>query len=201
MVDTSDEWIVQRTGIRERHIAADGELTSDLAIARRARGARRCRRRRAVDRPDRARDLDARQYLSGRRRVGAGRRSASPTAPPSTCRRSAPASSSALATADGLLKHRRLQARAGDRRGDLLAHPRLDRPHHLRAVRRRRRRGRAGGAAAAGHARGSRRAHRASALRRPPQGQALCRRRAVLDRDRRPSAHGRPRGLQARRRR
>lgn len=30
-VDTSDEWIVERTGIRERHIAADGELTSDLA--------------------------------------------------------------------------------------------------------------------------------------------------------------------------
>ncbi|HEY0441174.1 MAG TPA: beta-ketoacyl-ACP synthase III [Xanthobacteraceae bacterium] len=33
MVDTSDEWIVQRTGIRERHIAAPGELTSDLGIA------------------------------------------------------------------------------------------------------------------------------------------------------------------------
>jgi 3-oxoacyl-[acyl-carrier-protein] synthase-3 len=32
-VDTSDEWIVQRTGIRERHIAADGEMTSDLGIA------------------------------------------------------------------------------------------------------------------------------------------------------------------------
>ncbi|OYD85439.1 beta-ketoacyl-ACP synthase III [Azospirillum brasilense] len=32
-VDTSDEWIVQRTGIKSRHIAADGELTSDLAIA------------------------------------------------------------------------------------------------------------------------------------------------------------------------
>jgi 3-oxoacyl-[acyl-carrier-protein] synthase-3 len=32
MVDTSDDWIVQRTGIRERHIAADGELTSDLGI-------------------------------------------------------------------------------------------------------------------------------------------------------------------------
>jgi 3-oxoacyl-[acyl-carrier-protein] synthase III len=29
---TSDEWITQRTGIRERRIAADGELTSDLAI-------------------------------------------------------------------------------------------------------------------------------------------------------------------------
>ncbi len=32
-VDTSDEWIETRTGIRERHIAADGELTSDLALA------------------------------------------------------------------------------------------------------------------------------------------------------------------------
>jgi len=33
MVDTSDEWIVERTGIRQRHIAAEGELTSDLAVA------------------------------------------------------------------------------------------------------------------------------------------------------------------------
>lgn len=32
MVDTSDEWIVTRSGISERHIAADGELTSDLAV-------------------------------------------------------------------------------------------------------------------------------------------------------------------------
>ena len=32
IVDTSDEWIVQRTGIRQRHIAAEGELTSDLAL-------------------------------------------------------------------------------------------------------------------------------------------------------------------------
>jgi 3-oxoacyl-[acyl-carrier-protein] synthase-3 len=31
-VQTTDEWIVQRTGIRERHIAAPGELTSDLAL-------------------------------------------------------------------------------------------------------------------------------------------------------------------------
>ena len=31
-VDTSNKWIVERTGIRERHIAADGEKTSDLAI-------------------------------------------------------------------------------------------------------------------------------------------------------------------------
>jgi 3-oxoacyl-[acyl-carrier-protein] synthase-3 len=31
-IDTSDEWIVQRTGIRQRHIAAKGEFTSHLAI-------------------------------------------------------------------------------------------------------------------------------------------------------------------------
>jgi 3-oxoacyl-[acyl-carrier-protein] synthase-3 len=33
VVDTSDEWIVERSGIRQRHIAAEGEKTSDLALA------------------------------------------------------------------------------------------------------------------------------------------------------------------------
>ena len=32
-IDTSDEWIVKRTGIKQRHIAAEGEKTSDLALA------------------------------------------------------------------------------------------------------------------------------------------------------------------------
>jgi 3-oxoacyl-[acyl-carrier-protein] synthase-3 len=32
MVDTNDEWIVSRTGIRERHIADDAQFTSDLAL-------------------------------------------------------------------------------------------------------------------------------------------------------------------------
>ena len=32
IVDTTDEWITERTGIKRRHIAADGELTSDLAL-------------------------------------------------------------------------------------------------------------------------------------------------------------------------
>ena len=38
LVDTSDEWIVQRTGIRQRHVAAKDETTADMAIeaARRA---------------------------------------------------------------------------------------------------------------------------------------------------------------------
>ncbi|MEM7255931.1 MAG: 3-oxoacyl-ACP synthase, partial [Pseudomonadota bacterium] len=31
LVDTSDEWIRERTGIQQRHIAADGETTLDLA--------------------------------------------------------------------------------------------------------------------------------------------------------------------------
>ncbi|MCZ7654842.1 MAG: ketoacyl-ACP synthase III [Rhodocyclaceae bacterium] len=31
-VDTSDEWIVERTGIRSRHIAAAGQMASDLAV-------------------------------------------------------------------------------------------------------------------------------------------------------------------------
>jgi 3-oxoacyl-[acyl-carrier-protein] synthase III len=33
MVDTSDTWIRERTGIEQRHIAEEGELTSDLGIA------------------------------------------------------------------------------------------------------------------------------------------------------------------------
>jgi 3-oxoacyl-[acyl-carrier-protein] synthase-3 len=32
MVDTSDDWIVSRTGIRQRHIAGDGQVASDLAL-------------------------------------------------------------------------------------------------------------------------------------------------------------------------
>jgi len=31
MVDTSDEWIITRTGIKERHLVSEGEATSDLA--------------------------------------------------------------------------------------------------------------------------------------------------------------------------
>ena len=32
MVDTSDEWILKRTGIKERHIAAEDEFTSDMGV-------------------------------------------------------------------------------------------------------------------------------------------------------------------------
>ncbi len=33
LVDTSDEWIRERTGIKRRHIAADNETTSDMGLA------------------------------------------------------------------------------------------------------------------------------------------------------------------------
>jgi 3-oxoacyl-[acyl-carrier-protein] synthase-3 len=44
MVDTNDEWIVDRTGIKQRHIAEKGVATSDLA----AEAARDCLRRRGI---------------------------------------------------------------------------------------------------------------------------------------------------------
>ena len=71
-VDTSDEWIVERTGIRQRHIAAEGEMTSDLAsaAAREALAERRRSRPIALDLIVR-RDLDARPHLPGLRHRGA----------------------------------------------------------------------------------------------------------------------------------
>jgi len=33
MIDTNDAWITERTGIKQRHIAADDELTSDMGVA------------------------------------------------------------------------------------------------------------------------------------------------------------------------
>ena len=171
-IDTSDEWIVQRTGIRQRHIAAEGEFTSHLAInAARAALEHAGLDAQAIDLIVLG-DLDAGQHLSGDRGRGA--------------ERARHPSWRGLRSAGGVLRlrlrarhrrqfpaHRRLQARAGDRRRDLLAHSRLERSRHLRAVRRRRRRRRAGGAGPAGQALRPRHADHASALGRPAQGEAL----------------------------
>ena len=51
LVETTDEWIVERTGIRERHVVAKGVATSDLA----AEAAKQCLTRRGVN----ASDVDA----------------------------------------------------------------------------------------------------------------------------------------------
>ena len=40
MVETTDEWIQERTGIRKRHIAAEGQTTVDLAYQAALRGRR-----------------------------------------------------------------------------------------------------------------------------------------------------------------
>ena len=70
-LDTSDDWIVTRTGIRERHVAAEGEMTSDLATkaARRALAMAGHRGRRY--RPDRGWHHHRRLSLAGHRLSGA----------------------------------------------------------------------------------------------------------------------------------
>ncbi len=147
-VDTTDEWIVQRTGIRERHIAARrrADLRSRASTRRAPRSPMPMSRRSAIDlivlatsTPDQTFPATAVSVQAG---LGITHGAAFDLQ--AVCSGFV----YALAVADGLLQGRRLQARAGDRGGDLLAHPRLERPHHLRAVRRRRRRRGAGGAAA-----------------------------------------------------
>lgn len=48
MVETNDQWILERTGIRERHIAGEGQATSDLAVE----AAKQCLRKRGIDASD-----------------------------------------------------------------------------------------------------------------------------------------------------
>ena len=144
-IDTSDEWIVQRTGIRQRHIAAEGEFTSHLAInAARAALAHAGIDAQSIDlivlatsTPDNTFPATAVAVQNG---LGINHGAAFDLQ--AVCSGFV----FALATADNFLRTRRLQARAGDRRRDVFAHSRLERPRHLRAVRRRRRRGRARGA-------------------------------------------------------
>ena len=50
-VDTTDEWIVARTGIRQRYIAGEGETTATLATA--AAASARANRRRVMASPGR----------------------------------------------------------------------------------------------------------------------------------------------------
>ena len=146
--------------------------------------ARACACRRAINRSHRPGDLDARQYVSGQRSFGAGRAGHHPRR---RLRSAGGVFRLRLRAGDGRCAFEigRLLAGAGDRRGNVFAHPRLDRSLDLRAVRRRRGRRRARRAGSARHARRARHPHRASAFRRPPQVEALCRWRTVIDRHRR----------------
>ena len=87
-IETSDEWIVQRTGIRQRHIAAEGEFTSHLAI----HAARAALEHAGID--AQAIDLIVLATSTRRPRLPSRTGSVSIMALPSICRRCAPASSS-----------------------------------------------------------------------------------------------------------
>ena len=73
MMDTSDKWITERTGIRTRHIAEPGTRTLDLARDGRPEGARRRRHQRQGPRHDHRRDVHAGRPLPEHRLPAAGR--------------------------------------------------------------------------------------------------------------------------------
>lgn len=62
VVETSDEWIAQRTGIRQRHIASDDESTASLGEAA-ARSALQNAGLTPADIDDHSGDVDAQQYI------------------------------------------------------------------------------------------------------------------------------------------
>ena len=144
-VDTSDEWIQQRTGIKQRYVAGEGETTSTLAT-RAAEAALRHAGLSAADidlvivatsTPDYTFPAVATQVQAN---LGIVEGAAFDLQAVCT------GFVYAVATADKFLLLGLAQAGAGDRRGDLLPDPRLERPHDLRAVRRRGGRDRARGA-------------------------------------------------------
>ena len=100
MVDTSDAWIVERTGIRERHILDPSLAASDLATEAGRAGLPDGRRRPGGRRLHHRRHRHARLSVPRHgdlRAAEAGRRGRA--AAPSTCRRPAPASSTACRSA------------------------------------------------------------------------------------------------------
>ena len=145
IVDTTDEWITSRTGIRERHIAADGETTGDLAFHAAQRALEAAGIKASELDADRARHDHARPDLSldrlpgaapaGRERLRGVRRQRRLLAASST-RWALPTSSSAAAQSKKALV---IGAETLSRMIDW-----TDR-EYLRAVRRRRRCGGAGG--------------------------------------------------------
>ena len=145
MVDTNDEWIVQRTGIRERRIVDENEATSDLAVQGRAAGARAGQPRSRGHRLHRGRHDHARTCIfptTGQHRAAQAR-----LRPRRLGRHAGGVRGLDLQPVDRRAVHpdRQVPARALHRRRDAVAHHRLDRPRHVRAARRRRGRGRAGG--------------------------------------------------------
>ncbi len=197
LVDTSDEWIVARTGIRERHIAADGELTSDLATAA-ARAALEHAGLAAAQidliilataTPDQTFPATA-ATVQDRLGIHAG----------AAFDRSGRLFRFHLRPYDRRLfpQGRPVEARSCHRRRDVLAHPGLERPFHLRAVRRRCGRHGYRDGRGPGNGRRSRHSRFPHPLRWPVSRQALCRWRTLEHPDGWTLAHGGPRSLSPR---
>ena len=139
LVDTNDQWIMERTGIRERHIAAPEMATSDMAIE----AARCALLQRGID----ARELDAIILCTV---------TPDHLFPSTACLvQNAIGAKGAwgfdliaacsgflygLTTGAHFVMARNAQESAGHRLGHHEPHHRLHRPRHLRPVRRRRRR-------------------------------------------------------------
>ncbi len=168
MVDTSDEWIVSRTG--HRASATSRRRASSPRTSPSERPGLRSTRR--VARPD---DIDLIVLATAtpdntfpstavpvQHRLGITKGAAFDVA--AVCSGFV----YAMTTADALIAQGLAKPRAGDRRGDVLAHPRLGGPHHLRPLRRRGRRRGAGGqrTATAQRAGAARHHRRLPALRR-----------------------------------
>jgi 3-oxoacyl-[acyl-carrier-protein] synthase III len=128
-VETSDQWIVERTGIRARHFAARDVTTSDLGVA----AARQAIEAAGIS----AGDIDLIILATStpdmvfpsaacilQNKLGIAGCAAFDVQ--AVCSGFV----YALAIADSMIK-----TGAGDWRGSVFAHPRLQRPHHLRAVR------------------------------------------------------------------
>ena len=180
MVETTDEWILQRTGIRERHIVDPGVATSDLAAEAAREAIAKAGLRPDRDRPDRRRHHHPRHDLPEHGLPGAAQDRRHPGLGLRPRRR--------LLRLHLLARHRgavhrqrRARARAGDRRRRDVEHHRLHRSHHLRAVRRRRRRGGAGPG-------GRRSRARAASSTSPPRSTARAARRCAC----RPAAACKP---------
>ena len=144
-IETSDEWIVERTGIRARHFAEP-----DVHLQRPRASRRRGARSRPPTATPQAIDL-----------IIVATSTPDMVFPSAACivqhklgihgcaafdvQAVCSGFVYALTVADAMIKTGGATQGAGDRRRSVLAHPRFQRPHHLRAVRRRRRRGRARG--------------------------------------------------------
>jgi 3-oxoacyl-[acyl-carrier-protein] synthase-3 len=134
---------VTRSGISARHFAAPDEKSLRPGVNAARKALEMPPASRPTDRPDHRRQLDP-GFLRQLPQHGLHRPATSWASRNNGAAFDVQAVCSgfvyALSTADAFIKAGVRQERAGDRHGSVFAHPRFQRPHHLRAVRRRRRR-------------------------------------------------------------